>query len=497
MRAIILVAIGLSVGCDLKDTTDTADIDTDTGADTTDTGSDCVPTAEVCDGEDNDCDGVIDNGVLSSYYTDGDGDGFGAGTTTEACEPPSGTVEDGTDCDDADANNFPGNVEVCDGLDNNCDDTVDEGVTTTYYPDVDADGFGDDSKPVDACTAPKGHTESGGDCNDIDASVNPKAPEYCDGVDNDCNEKTGESGTISFIDSAGKMSDVTADYTGTSTAGGLNNLGTPGMLQICEGTWYERFVINADVSIVGVGDPSLVVLWGDDTSSVITLSTSKLTAAIEGLTITGGYGDGLVLGSKSFTAGGGVYCAATSNLTIADTIIDGNAGSVGAGLYVEECTVDLSSVEISNNTASYVGGGMTITGGTVSMLDTLVEGNDATSLGGGILMGSYGSDAYLLMEGSLFTDNSAPSGGGAYLELSAAIECLGDTKTDAGFTANSATSTGGGVYLTSGSVDSDICDWGAASAKDDNTPDDIYPASSKAVNYGNDETFTCTELGCK
>ena len=31
------------------------------------------------------------------------------------------------DCDDNDANKFPGNTEVCDGVDNNCDGTVDEG----------------------------------------------------------------------------------------------------------------------------------------------------------------------------------------------------------------------------------------------------------------------------------------------------------------------------------------------------------------------------------
>jgi Putative metal-binding motif len=89
--------------------------------------------AEACDGVDNDCDGESDNiagGAGSVFYADADGDGFGDPVAeVEACEAPAGFVADGTDCDDGSGAAFPGGDELCDGLDNDCDDTTpDEGV---------------------------------------------------------------------------------------------------------------------------------------------------------------------------------------------------------------------------------------------------------------------------------------------------------------------------------------------------------------------------------
>lgn len=58
---------------------------------------------------------------------------------------------------------------------------------TTYYPDLDGDTFGDESKPTKACTALSGFITTGGDCDDAQATINPSATEVCDGIDNDCN----------------------------------------------------------------------------------------------------------------------------------------------------------------------------------------------------------------------------------------------------------------------------------------------------------------------
>ena len=66
-------------------------------------------------------------GCQDTYFADADGDLFGdPGAMIQACIAPEGYVVDNTDCDDADANNFPGNPEVCDDADNNCDTNVDE-----------------------------------------------------------------------------------------------------------------------------------------------------------------------------------------------------------------------------------------------------------------------------------------------------------------------------------------------------------------------------------
>ena len=86
---------------------------------------------EVCDDVDNDCDGDIDEDDavdVETFYADGDGDGFGdLGVTTAACAVPSGYSSDSSDCDDGEADTNPDAEEVCDDVDNNCDDEIDEG----------------------------------------------------------------------------------------------------------------------------------------------------------------------------------------------------------------------------------------------------------------------------------------------------------------------------------------------------------------------------------
>ena len=96
------------------------------------------------------CDGIDNNcdGQIDEGF-DLDGDGY---TTCQG------------DCDDNDPNNYPGNVEVCDGYDNNCDGIVDEGF------DQDGDGY----------------TTCQGDCDDNDPNNYPGNVEVCDGYDNNC-----------------------------------------------------------------------------------------------------------------------------------------------------------------------------------------------------------------------------------------------------------------------------------------------------------------------
>ncbi len=143
--------------------------------------------AEVCDGADNDCDGATDEGVKITFYEDSDTDAYGnPAATVEACSAPTGYVTDNTDCDDTRAAVHPNAAEVCDGLDNDCDGTTDEGVKITFYQDGDTDTFGNAADSLEACSAPAGYVGNGTDCDDTNAAINPAATEVHDGVDNDC-----------------------------------------------------------------------------------------------------------------------------------------------------------------------------------------------------------------------------------------------------------------------------------------------------------------------
>ncbi len=137
---------------------------------------------------DNDCDGQIDEAsALDSLklYLDDDGDGYGdPDESARSCEALSGYVDAGEDCDDSEAAINPGADEVFAGIDNNCDESIDqEAVDATLFYE-DGDGFGGASTA--ACEAPKGLIEQGGDCDDADEAVHPDAAEVCDSIDNDC-----------------------------------------------------------------------------------------------------------------------------------------------------------------------------------------------------------------------------------------------------------------------------------------------------------------------
>ena len=113
-----------------------------------------------------------DNTPTPTDFTDEDGDGFIAGA----------------DCDDSSGVVFPGANELCDGIDNDCDGEIDEGVTdgTVAWMDADGDGFGDGDTRSDVCSIPTGWTDVGGDCDDEDETIHPGADELCNRTDNNC-----------------------------------------------------------------------------------------------------------------------------------------------------------------------------------------------------------------------------------------------------------------------------------------------------------------------
>ena len=180
-------------GCDGDDGT------VDNAEDCDDASSDIHPDAdEVCNSLDDDCDDLVDDedGDLSgadTWYLDHDGDGFGdASVAVDACDAPSGYVDDASDCDDLSAAAYVGAEEVCDGVDNDCDGTIDDAASdaSTWYADSDGDGWGNPDAATTACEAPANHVDDASDCDDGDASVSPSASEVCDDQDNDCDGTT-------------------------------------------------------------------------------------------------------------------------------------------------------------------------------------------------------------------------------------------------------------------------------------------------------------------
>ncbi len=190
-------------------------VEDDTDCD--DADADIHPDApERCDGVDQDCDGEIDEDVLTVWFADADGDGFGdAAAPLDSCDPTGGYVADATDCDDTDDASHPGAAEVCDEADNDCDGDTDEGVTDTYWADVDGDGFGDASVTVEACSQPSGFATTPGDCDDTDFDTFPGAPELCDGADDDCD---GDIDEDDALDAATWYADGDGDGFGDAAA---------------------------------------------------------------------------------------------------------------------------------------------------------------------------------------------------------------------------------------------------------------------------------------
>lgn len=149
--------------------------------------------ASVLSGGDDCDDSSADITVAGAFFNDNDNDGFGnPEAPIEACDAPFGFVEDNTDCNDDHPMINPEGVEICDGMDNDCDaltDDADDSVEgqLTVFTDADGDGFGDIVTETLTCDLIDGLVLDSSDCNDVDAAINPSAEEIlADGIDNNC-----------------------------------------------------------------------------------------------------------------------------------------------------------------------------------------------------------------------------------------------------------------------------------------------------------------------
>jgi len=251
---------------------------------------------EFCDTTDNDCDGTPDDMTIEvPWYADGDGDGFGAASSTpmSSCAPIPGRSLLANDCDDTDPQVSRVGIERCsNGKDDDCDGSSDAADSDCITPPMDggmADGgsgmmdggsgmmdggamdggvagceFDTDCLDVNPCMVSRGcvggtcrsdvrdmdgdgvpPVECGGtDCDDTDPNRFPGNAESCNGVDEDCDNTT-------------LGSDVDGDtFVSTFCCNGPSNCGTdcddsldivnPGAVEVCNG--------NIDDNCNGIGD---------------------------------------------------------------------------------------------------------------------------------------------------------------------------------------------------------------------------------------------------
>ena len=150
--------------------------------------ADCVgaigPSEEICDGLDNDCISGIDDTFpeqhqLCGFVEDAD---YGVGI----CTPGVMKCDNGgLYCD----GHIGPTEETCDGLDNNCDGSIDEGVANTTAI-VCYDGP-DGSMAIGECRAGVRYCQDGGFDGPCDGQVLP-IQEICDNLDNDCDGEVDE-----------------------------------------------------------------------------------------------------------------------------------------------------------------------------------------------------------------------------------------------------------------------------------------------------------------
>src|SRR3989338_8268390 len=238
------------------DSTVTGSCTTPTGytADATDC-DDTDPTrdpgeTEVCDAfdTDEDCSGAADNDDLpttglTTFYPDGEGDGYGdtSSTGSSLCDATATySTTDHTDCDDGDNTIHPGASEICDSVDEDCDGTADDSATdaSTWYYDGDSDGYGASSPTTAACTAPTGYVATSGDCDDGDADRNPGETEVCDtsNTDEDC-DGTADNNDLPATGLTTFFPDVDNDTYGDETSTGSN---------LCDATTTYEVSNNTD-----------------------------------------------------------------------------------------------------------------------------------------------------------------------------------------------------------------------------------------------------------
>ena len=300
-----------------------------------------------------------------------DGDGYPGGP-------------DGDDCDDEDPKIHPGATEICDGLDNDCDEEIDEdfGPPVQWWEDLDGDGYGNPLTPFETpCPVGTGYAQEGGDCDDADPEIHPDAEDVpCDGVDSDCD---GEGESI-----AAHTGGVEYDTIQLAVDACLDGE----VVHVCPGTHAERVVIDEGRELELVawsGSAEDTVLDGDDKWAILHV----------------GYGARLRVEQLTFTRGRAEMWP--------------GSGHYGGALVSEADLLELDGCVFTTNTTHYAGGALHLHLRNnlyplpeVHLNDCLFEDNVAEHEAGAIVFSTW-VDTHVTITDTVFRGNEAGYDGAA------------------------------------------------------------------------------------
>ncbi len=344
---------------------------------------------EICGDEiDWDCSGDPDDGT-----TDADGDGY----VDEACT-------DGDDCDDSNAEMNPDAEDGCDGIDNNCDGSVDEDTIL-----VDAGGGGDHTSIQEAVDA--------AGLNDV---ICIGAGTYQETVVLEARNLTlvsleGSGSTV--IDGNGGGPTLSHTLGDGSTVIGLTITGGSGVVfdpdhdgdtNACGGGVF------IDASHVEMLDVIVTGNEAEDGAGIYLNNGGLLmhqSAVVENI------------GSRY---GGGIRLRETDVVELTETEIRGNVGRTGAGMALYIAEVTLVDCLIADNNSDNNGGGFYVgTDSSLELSSCTITGNSAQGRGGGIRL--YGGQAFL--GGCEVTGNTAAEYGGGVACKSSNVSISGSNVT--------------------------------------------------------------------